>query len=78
MICRYVPRVGIRTFRGCYSGAHIPCFFKTTLDRVVTDQVLTVPSTACKGLREMITRRADEVAELKDEVSALEEDCVHR
>lgn len=58
--------------------ADVPLSCQASLDRIVTDQVLVVPSVACKGLREMITKREEEVAQLKDEISALEQDCYHR
>lgn len=51
---------------------------QATLDQVVADQVLAVPSAACKGLRVMVMKRADEVSELKDEIATLEADCTRR
>jgi len=51
---------------------------RSTLDRVVEGHVLVVPTTACSGLRSMMAKREDEVAQLKDEISSLEEHCPHR
>ncbi|KAH8108002.1 hypothetical protein BXZ70DRAFT_1003420 [Cristinia sonorae] len=51
---------------------------RATLNQVVADQVLVVPTTACENLRDMIKKREDEVAQLKDEITILEQDCVRR
>lgn len=50
---------------------------QVTLQRVISQQVVLVPTKACEGLNQLADKRKEEVAALKEELSALQEEASH-
>lgn len=47
---------------------------QATLERTVDERVLAVSDTACNGLEQAVSKRKEEIAELKEEVEVLEDE----